>query len=121
MAEEEGFFDLVLSDYHLGLSEENGLKLLKIACDIQLARPPICILITGDTTIDLIDKSNEANFQLLHKPIRPARLRLLLNNLFTSIDENITMDNVQKTPSNFFNFDNDVIKIPQPSLRDFYY
>ena len=94
MAEEGEYFDLVLSDYHLGLSEENGLELLKTACNLQPAQPPICILITGDTTIDLIDQSNKANIQLLHKPIRPARLRLLLNNLFAAIHENPTMNDI---------------------------
>ena len=91
---EEGHIDLILSDYHLGLTEENGLELLKTACNLQPAQPPICILITGDTTIDLIDQSNKANIQLLHKPIRPARLRLLLNNLFAAIHENPTMNDI---------------------------
>ena len=91
---EEGFFDLVLSDYHLGMSEENGLRLLQTACEMQSAQPPVCILVTGDTTIDLINKASEANIKLLHKPIRPARLRLLLNNVLTTTDEHIAVNNV---------------------------
>lgn len=82
---EEGFFDLILSDYHLGLSEENGLELLEIAQNLQPTHPPVRILITGDTTIELIKKTSQANVKLLHKPIKPARLRLLLNNSFTSV------------------------------------
>ena len=87
---EEGKFDLILSDYHLGLSEENGLKLLEAARNLQSDPLPISILITGDTTIELIKEASKSDVKLLHKPIKPARLRLLLNNLFTSANENIS-------------------------------
>ena len=92
---EEGHIDLILSDYHLGLTEENGLELLKSACKIQPLQPPICILVTGDTTIELTDKAVQENIKLLHKPIRPARLRLLLNELFMSEHTQLAQENKQ--------------------------
>ena len=61
------------------MSEENGLELLKTACNLQPAQPPICILITGDTTSELAQAVRQHNVQIVYKPLSPVRLRAYLN------------------------------------------
>ena len=39
------------------------------------------ILVTGDTAPDTILRISQAGFPLLHKPLRPAKLRALLTHL----------------------------------------
>ena len=53
LVSEEGSFDLILSDYHLGLAEETGLDVLLQARAIQSEQPLVCVLITGDTSAEL--------------------------------------------------------------------
>ena len=72
---------MVISDYHLGLARENGLDILKYAQEMQPSPPPHCVLITGDTTIDLIELTQDLGVHLQHKPMSPTRLRAFLNTL----------------------------------------
>jgi CheY-like chemotaxis protein len=81
IADEQGHIDLVISDYHLGLARENGLDILKYAQEMQPSPPPHCVLITGDTTIDLIELTQDLGVHLQHKPMSPTRLRAFLNTL----------------------------------------
>jgi len=39
------------------------------------------IVVTGDTAPDTIQRITQAGFPLLHKPLRPAKLRALLTHL----------------------------------------
>ena len=86
LIDDEGEVDLVVSDYHLGLARENGLDVLQFAQKIQPERPPHCLLITGDTTMDLIEAAKQKSIDVLHKPISPARLRAFLNGLLRPQD-----------------------------------
>ncbi len=79
LIDDEGHVDLILSDYHLGLSRENGLDVLKLGRKKMADRVPHCVLITGDTTTDLSERAHQENVHLLHKPVSPARLRAYLN------------------------------------------
>ena len=81
LVNEEGNFDLVLSDYHLGLADETGLDVLIKAQSMQLDRPPVCVLITGDTSSELVQAARSRGIELLYKPLSPVRLRAYLNTL----------------------------------------
>ncbi len=81
MIAEDGPFDLILSDYHLGLDGETGLDVLLKAQNLQPKHPPKCVLITGDTSAELVQLAHEKNIEVLYKPLRPVRLRAYLNSL----------------------------------------
>ena len=80
LANEEGPFDLILSDYHLGLAEETGLDVLLQARAIQ-SQPLVCVLITGDTSAELTQMVRSNHIDIIYKPLSPVRLRAYLNTL----------------------------------------
>ena len=84
LVQEEGEFDMILSDYHLGLTDETGLDVLLSAKKIQASRPPVCVLITGDTSSELAQATRSCGIELLYKPLSPVRLRAYLNTLLMS-------------------------------------
>jgi signal transduction histidine kinase len=81
LIQEEGPFDFVISDYHLGLMNETGLDILRNARYLTPENPPACLLLTGDTRTDLAHEAQAAGVHLWYKPIRPVRLRAYLNGL----------------------------------------
>lgn len=80
LVQEEGAFDLILSDYHLGLEGENGLDVLLQARTTQ-KEPLICVLITGDTSSELAQEVRAQQVNIVYKPLSPVRLRAYLNTL----------------------------------------
>lgn len=85
LVRDDGEFDFVISDYHLGLTDETGLSVLKTAMHNYLTHPPVCILLTGDTRTELAQEAQAAGLYLWYKPVRPARLRAYLNGLAQAI------------------------------------
>ena len=71
--------DLIISDYRLR-DNENGIETvrqLRVAAALPI---PACLL-SGDTDPGLMQAAQEAGLTLLHKPVRPAKLRSLIRRL----------------------------------------
>ena len=71
--------DFVLVDYHLS-DQSNGLDLMSHLDNILGTRLP-AIVITADRSTELEDAVKAREYGLLRKPIRPAALRALMNNM----------------------------------------
>jgi CheY-like chemotaxis protein/anti-sigma regulatory factor (Ser/Thr protein kinase) len=74
--------DVIVSDYRLD-NGENGLEAiaaLRALCAIEV---PACLM-SGDTDPELMQQAAQAQLTLLHKPVRPAKLRALLRRLLMS-------------------------------------
>ena len=71
--------DLILSDYRLRAGE-TGLESLQ-RLRAALPRPTPACLMSGDTDPVLIQACRDAGLPLLHKPVRPAKLRTLMRRL----------------------------------------
>ena len=79
--QEAGAPDVILSDYHLG-AHETGIECivaLRARAGVEL---PACLM-SGETHADFLQEVKVAQLPLLHKPVRPAKLRSLLRHLKT--------------------------------------
>jgi CheY-like chemotaxis protein len=74
-----GIPDLILSDFHLGVAE-NGIQCIQTLRAQAGRHVPAC-LVSGDTNDDFLRAVAAADLPLLHKPVRPAKLRSLLRHL----------------------------------------
>lgn len=79
-------FDLVICDYRL--PDGNGLELSDRINELRDDPPPF-ILISGDTAPEVLHAVNERGHHLLHKPVRPAKLRSLVLFLLKKRDGSI--------------------------------
>lgn len=73
--------DAVICDYRLA-NDECPLDLIA-ALNAEFGYSP-CILISGDTASSATCAAEQSGYRLLAKPIAPAKLRSLLNNLLTA-------------------------------------
>jgi CheY-like chemotaxis protein len=71
--------DAILSDYHLGAAED-GIRCIQ-ALRAQAGRAIPACLMSGDTHDEFLQAVKAAALPLLHKPVRPAKLRSLLRNM----------------------------------------
>jgi signal transduction histidine kinase/CheY-like chemotaxis protein len=71
--------DVIASDYRLGQGE-NGLACIARLRE-RLGQDTPAFLMSGDTDAALAGAAQHAGLVLLHKPVRPARLRALLQRL----------------------------------------
>jgi DNA-binding response OmpR family regulator len=69
-------WDLVISDYQLG-GDATGLDVSKTV-RLHLGAQTPCILISGDTSLSVQKRVDGAGLYLLHKPVKPAKLRSLV-------------------------------------------
>lgn len=69
-------WDLVISDYQLGV-DVTGIDVISA---VRLVRDKIipCILISGDTSPAVLKLASVSGHHLLHKPVKPAKLRSLV-------------------------------------------
>jgi len=74
-------FDIVLADFRLR-HDETGIEAIRAIRRLQ-SPPPRACLITGDVDASLIGAARAEGLPLLHKPVRPAQLRAVLNHLAT--------------------------------------
>jgi len=76
----KGGFDLVICDYRL--PDGDGVEMADwIKANFE--DMPLFILISGDASPEILQKVNERGLQLLHKPVRPAKLRSLIQFLLS--------------------------------------
>jgi len=71
--------DLIVSDYRLR-EGENGIAVIR-AIQAAYGVPIPGVLISGDTAPERLREAQESGFHLLHKPVSPAKLRLLITHL----------------------------------------
>nr|WP_315464701.1 ATP-binding protein [uncultured Rhodoferax sp.] len=71
--------DLVLSDFRLG-EDRNGMDVIAMVRSHAGREIPACLM-SGDTDAALLQSAKAAGLTLLHKPVRPAKLRSLLRRL----------------------------------------
>jgi CheY-like chemotaxis protein len=71
--------DVIVSDYRLP-DDTDGIEVIT-SLRQKYGRDIPAIVVTGDTAPDTIQRITHAGFPLLHKPLRPAKLRALLTHL----------------------------------------
>jgi signal transduction histidine kinase len=76
--------DILISDYRLG--RENGLEVAYALRQAFPAEACQVVIVTGDTSPQGVRALSSSGYTVLHKPIRPARLRALLFSLLKSAD-----------------------------------
>jgi signal transduction histidine kinase/CheY-like chemotaxis protein len=83
-----GVPDIVLSDFQLGRGA-NGIDAIAL---IRARYGPLlqACLISGETQGDMQLLAKEAQLTVLHKPVRPAKLRSLLRRLLPSVESSAT-------------------------------
>lgn len=69
--------ELIITDYRLR-DNENGIDLIRQA-QREFGMKIPGILVTGDSAPDRVREAAASGFQLLHKPVAPARLRYLMH------------------------------------------
>jgi signal transduction histidine kinase/CheY-like chemotaxis protein len=71
--------DLILSDYRL----REGQKGIEIIRNVQsaLGYEPKAAIITGDTSSEVLLEVRNSGFLVLHKPLNPAQLRMVITRL----------------------------------------
>ena len=67
--------DIILSDYQIAAS--NGLEIIRQLRE-HFGKPIPAVILSGDTSSATAHTVQEADIPLLHKPVRPAKLRALL-------------------------------------------
>jgi signal transduction histidine kinase/CheY-like chemotaxis protein len=80
--------DMVISDFHLGDREPDGLALITAMRSlhaVQAATLP-AILMTGDVSSQLEADAQRRKVRLLHKPVRPALLQNCMLNLLPQVE-----------------------------------
>ena len=88
LARDERTPDAILCDYRLPGSETGieTIRRLRRACETQIP----AVLITGDTAPDRINEAKQCGLPLLQKPVRPAKLRAMLERLLAQRSGNDT-------------------------------
>jgi two-component system, sensor histidine kinase len=72
--------DLIICDFHLAAGK-TGLEAIE---GLRHVFPVPACLISGETAPERLREINACGYELLHKPVQPAVLRLLVNRLLES-------------------------------------
>jgi DNA-binding NtrC family response regulator len=70
--------DGVIADYRLR-NKHTGIEAIK-AIHSKFGSDIPALIITGDTAAEQLREVNDSGFQILHKPVAPAKLRTFLRN-----------------------------------------
>ncbi len=81
LREQESAPDVILSDYRLR-DGENGIAAIR-GIHREWGTTPAA-LITGDTAPDRLKEATESGYELLHKPLNPAALKIALCRMLTT-------------------------------------
>jgi signal transduction histidine kinase/CheY-like chemotaxis protein len=71
--------DMIISDYRLP-GEDNGIKVIR-AIQGQYSSSIPAVLVSGDTSPDRLKEAQSSGYELLHKPVAPLKLRLLITHM----------------------------------------
>jgi len=71
--------NLIVADYRLA-NDMTGIQAIE-QIQTELNRKIPSMLITGDTAPDRLREAASSGYQLLHKPVQPAKLRALIGNM----------------------------------------
>ena len=71
--------DIILADYHLGETQTGVMALKALAACWETPVP--AIVITADRTDPVQEEVTACGALLLHKPVKPAALRAMMNTL----------------------------------------
>ena len=71
--------DIIVSDYRLA-ENRTGVEAIH-AINASQGRSIPALLITGETAPEQINVIKESGYKVLHKPVKPARLRVMLNSM----------------------------------------
>ena len=82
--------DVIVSDYGLR-HDENGIDVIRQLC-ADAGRPIAACLMSGDTDPFLMTAAKRAGYTLLHKPVRPAKLRSLIRRLSPGVQAGGTLN-----------------------------
>ncbi len=83
--QQESAPDVIISDYRLG-EGDSGLRAIAYLRTLAGRNIPACLM-SGDTDGGLMQAAKDAGMTLLHKPVRPAKLRSLVRHLVSSSAE----------------------------------
>lgn len=72
----DGSIDAIIADYRLR-DRETGVQVIETVHRSAGRRIP-ALLITGESAVDRLKHATASGFQLLHKPVEPAKLRAFL-------------------------------------------
>ena len=72
-------YDMILSDWRLR-GQENGVEAVKAVRAITGEATP-AMLVTGDTSTDLLKMAHQSGLVVLHKPLQPKHLVRLIKHL----------------------------------------
>jgi CheY-like chemotaxis protein len=81
LAGHERIPDAIVSDYRLGDGETGVHVIERLRAESGMEIP--AVLISGDTTPELLRAAKAGGYHLLHKPVPPAKLRAMLSYLLT--------------------------------------
>lgn len=71
--------NLIIADYRLRESQ-TGVDAIHAVNDLLQWKTP-AVLITGDTAPERLQEATKSGFKLLHKPVNPGQLRMVMNHL----------------------------------------
>jgi two-component system, sensor histidine kinase len=73
---------VIVSDFRLGEADDGMGAIFKLRA--QAGRHVPACLVSGDLDGALMQMARDAGITLLHKPVRPAKMRSLLRHLFNN-------------------------------------